>query len=255
MTKWGRGIALILAGALAGFLAGLFGVGGGLIVVPALMTILGMDQRRAAATSLVAIAPAAVVGAISYGSRGQLSLIAAVCLIAGSLVGARIGVRLLHWISARVLPWLFVGFIVLVFISQQIVLPVRESEVHINVVNAIILALVGLLAGILSGLIGVGGGLVVVPGMQIALGVGDLLARGTSLAMMIPTTLMGTWANLKRGNVDIQAGLSVGIVAAICSPLGVATAAHLSVRAGAIAFYAFLVFAAVSVLYRGRSHK
>ena len=61
---------VLLTGAAAGFLAGLFGVGGGLVIVPALMAALGMDQRRAAATSLAAIVLTAAVGSVSYGLRG-----------------------------------------------------------------------------------------------------------------------------------------------------------------------------------------
>ena len=62
---------VLLTGAGAGFLSGLFGVGGGLVIVPALMTVLGMSQRRAAATSLAAIVLTAAVGSVSYGLRGR----------------------------------------------------------------------------------------------------------------------------------------------------------------------------------------
>ncbi|WP_338063928.1 sulfite exporter TauE/SafE family protein [Actinomyces ruminis] len=100
--------AIVLMGLGAGFLAGLFGVGGGLVIVPALMAFAGMDQRHAAATSLVAIVPTSIVGAVSYGVQGQVSLVAAVFLIIGSLIGAQIGVRLLRTLPARILPWIFV---------------------------------------------------------------------------------------------------------------------------------------------------
>ena len=85
-----RRTGLVLAtGVCAGFLSGLFGVGGGLVIVPALMSVLGMSQRRAAATSLAAIVLTAVTGSASYGIRGEVSLPAAGLLVVGALVGAQ----------------------------------------------------------------------------------------------------------------------------------------------------------------------
>ena len=81
---------VLLTGAGAGFLSGLFGVGGGLVIVPALMTVLGMSQRRAAATSLAAIVLTAAVGSVSYGARGEVSLLAAGLLVVGALVGSAV---------------------------------------------------------------------------------------------------------------------------------------------------------------------
>ena len=57
-----RILLVVVTGVGAGFLSGLFGVGGGLVIVPALMAVLGMDQRRASATSLAAIIVTAAVG-------------------------------------------------------------------------------------------------------------------------------------------------------------------------------------------------
>ena len=69
-----RRILLVIAtGVGAGFLSGLFGVGGGLVIVPALMAVLGMDQRRASATSLAAIIVTAAVGSGNYALHGEVS--------------------------------------------------------------------------------------------------------------------------------------------------------------------------------------
>ena len=75
-----RTFALVAIGVVAGLLSGLFGVGGGVVVVPALMAFAHMDQRRASATSLVAIAPAAVVGAATYAVQGEVHWLAALTL-------------------------------------------------------------------------------------------------------------------------------------------------------------------------------
>ena len=60
-------LVLVATGLVGGLFSGLFGVGGGVLMVPLLLWWSGMDQRRANATSLLAITPAAIVGAVSYG--------------------------------------------------------------------------------------------------------------------------------------------------------------------------------------------
>lgn len=244
--------AIVLMGLGAGFLAGLFGVGGGLVIVPALMAFAGMDQRHAAATSLVAIVPTSIVGAVSYGVQGQVSLVAAVFLIGGSLTGAQIGVRLLRTLPARILPWIFVAFAVFVIISQQIMVPVRDAGLTLTPASGAALIGVGLVAGVLSGLVGVGGGAVIVPGAQLAVGVGDLLARGTSLVVMLPTALSGTITNLRHGIADLRVGVVVGVASATASPLGSVVAGLVSPRTGSVLFNLFLVYVIVSTLLRAR---
>lgn len=250
-SRTARLLVLIAIGVVAGVLSGLFGVGGGVIVVPALMAFLHLDQRSASASSLVAIAPAAVVGAITYAAQGEVHWLAALTLAIGSVIGAPIGARLLRLISLRVLPWVFVAFIVVVLVSLFANTPTRTGDVHFGVGEALVLLGIGLLSGVLSGLVGVGGGVVIVPGLELALGAGDLLAKGTSLLTMIPTAVSGTVANLRRGAVDLRVGLTVGITAAVCSPAGAALARVVDPRVGTWLFAAFLVVVAVIVVRRG----
>lgn len=227
---------VLLTGAGAGFLSGLFGVGGGLVIVPALMTVLGMSQRRAAATSLAAIVLTAAVGSVSYGARGEVSLLAAGLLVVGALVGAQAGVLALRRLPEWTLPWIFIGFAVLVVVSMRLRAPVREAALVLDGPRAAALIVVGVVAGILSGLVGVGGGAVIVPGLELLVGVGDLLARGTSLLVMIPTAVTGTWANLRHGVVDLRPGLVVGLGAVLAAPGGAAAAARISPATGTLLF-------------------
>ncbi|WP_390881928.1 sulfite exporter TauE/SafE family protein [Actinomyces radicidentis] len=248
-------LLVLVTGLAAGFLSGLFGVGGGLVIVPALMSVLGMSQRRAAATSLAAIVLTAAVGTSSYALRGEVSLVAAVLLVLGSLVGAQIGTWLLRRLPARVLPWIFVAFAVFVIVSQQLQVPVREAGLVLDPVRGVGLVAVGLLAGILSGLVGVGGGSVIVPGLELIVGVGDLLARGTSLLVMIPTAIMGTWSNARHGVVDLRAGLIVGVGAAVAAPLGTMTAAAISPATGSLLFSLFLVCVVLNTLRKEQQRR
>ena len=242
---------VLLTGAGAGFLSGLFGVGGGLVIVPALMTVLGMSQRRAAATSLAAIVLTAAVGSVSYGARGEVSLLAAGLLV----VGAQAGVLALRRLPEWTLPWIFIGFAVLVVVSMRLRAPVREAALVLDGPRAAALIVVGVVAGILSGLVGVGGGAVIVPGLELLVGVGDLLARGTSLLVMIPTAVTGTWANLRHGVVDLRPGLVVGLGAVLAAPGGAAAAARISPATGTLLFDLFLLGVVVSTLRRERARR
>lgn len=242
---------VLLTGAGAGFLSGLFGVGGGLVIVPALMTVLGMSQRRAAATSLAAIVLTAAVGSVSYGARGEVSLLAAGLLV----VGAQAGVLALRRLPEWTLPWIFIGFAVLVVVSMRLRAPVREAALVLDGPRAAALIVVGVVAGILSGLVGVGGGAVIVPGLELLVGVGDLLARGTSLLVMIPTAATGTWANLRHGVVDLRPGLVVGLGAVLAAPGGAAAAARISPATGTLLFDLFLLGVVVSTLRRERARR
>ena len=89
--------ALLLAGIglAAGVLSGLFGVGGGIVLVPALVLLAAMSQQRASASSLAAIVPIAAVGAVIFGGADSVDLPAAAILIVGSLIGVQIGARLM----------------------------------------------------------------------------------------------------------------------------------------------------------------
>lgn len=251
----GTSLLVLVTGLAAGFLSGFLGVGGGLVIVPALMSVLGMSQRRAAATSLAAIVLTAAVGTTSYALRGEVSLVAAVLLVLGSLVGAQIGTWLLRRLPARVLPWIFVAFALFVIVSQQLQVPVRGAALVLDPARGAGLVGVGLLAGVLSGLVGVGGGSVIVPGLELIVGVGDLLARGTSLLVMIPTAITGTWSNARHGVVDLRAGLVVGVGAAVAAPLGTMTAAAISPSTGNVLFSLFLVCVVLNALRKERQRR
>lgn len=88
------GLALSI-GLLAGFASGLVGVGGGIVMVPLLLALLGATQHEAHATSLAAIVLIAGVGAAAFGSAGEVRFEAAVPLAVGGLVGAPVGARVM----------------------------------------------------------------------------------------------------------------------------------------------------------------
>jgi uncharacterized membrane protein YfcA len=112
--------ALLLAaiGLGAGVLSGLFGVGGGIILVPALALLAGMAQQRASATSLAAIVPIAAVGALVFGRAESVDLAAALVLAAGSVVGVQAGTWLMPKVGDERLRIGFAIFMVAVALTM-----------------------------------------------------------------------------------------------------------------------------------------
>jgi len=112
--------ALVLAGvlgAVAGVLAGLFGIGGGILFVPTLTLVLGLTQIHAEATSLLAILPAAAVGAWRQERYGNVRWRPALIIGVASVVGVEVGVQLAEALPEDVLRRLF-GVLMLVTAAQ-----------------------------------------------------------------------------------------------------------------------------------------
>jgi uncharacterized membrane protein YfcA len=228
-------VLLALVGLAAGVLSGMFGIGGGTVIVPTLVW-LGLSQRQAAATSLAAIVPTAAAAAIGYIVSGHIDWIAAGLLALGVVAGARIGSALLSRLPETVLRWSFVAFLVLVAASQFLFVPQRDSTIALTVPLGIAVVGLGVVTGILSGILGVGGGVVVVPSLSFLFGASDLIARGTSLVMMIPGAATGTFANWRKHLVDLRAGLLIGLPAIVATPLGAWCAEALSPRLNSVLF-------------------
>ncbi|MET0295976.1 MAG: sulfite exporter TauE/SafE family protein [Microbacterium sp.] len=251
-------ISCLAIGLAAGLLSGLFGVGGGTVIVPLLVLGLGFDQRLAAGTSLGAIVPTATVGVISYAAHDSVAWIPALILAAGAVIGAQIGTWLLPKMPITALRWGFVGFLAVVIVSLFIIIPSRDAGLPVTVVTVIGLVVLGLITGVLAGLLGVGGGVVVVPVLMLLFGASDLIAKGTSLLMMIPTAISGTVGNIRRSNVDLVAAALVGGAACTTTALGAWIATIVDPVLGNILFAAFLVVIAVQMALkaiRGRKKR
>lgn len=251
----GQWAGLVGLGLVAGFLSGMFGVGGGILIVPGLLLVLKFPQKLASGTSLAAILPLATVGVISYAARDQVSWIAALLVAVGSIVGARIGTRLLARIPNRPLQVGFAVFIAVVIVSLFFAAPDRSAMLEITWLSGIGLVVVGLLTGMLSGLLGVGGGVIIVPALMLLFGASDLVAKGTSLLVMIPTSLVGTISNFQVKNVDVAAGMTIGLSACVTTLLGSITAAAVSSTVANICFAIFLAFVAAQMLWKALRSK
>lgn len=232
-------IVLIVVGMLVGVLSGMFGIGGGTVIVPALVW-LGLSQRNAAATSMLAIVPTSISGVISYATGGHVDWLAAALLFCGMFIGGQIGSWLLSRLPELVLRWIFVAFLVFVVINQVSFVPSRDHQIVMTVATGVCLALLGVVIGMLAGLLGIGGGALAVPALSMLFGASDLIARGTSLLAMFPNSITTSVANLKRRLVHVKAALIIGLVAAVTAPFGTWIAGAVSPRVGSILFACYL---------------
>jgi len=234
-------LTFVAIGLASGFMSGLFGVGGGTVIVPLLVGIALFSQKLASGTSGASIIITAAVGVISYALHGQVDWIAGILLAAGGIVGAQLGAHLLHVIRENIVRWIFIVFLACMVVMMFLVVPERGATVDMHVGTGIALVALGVVTGILSGLIGVGGGVIVVPAMMFLFGSSDLVAKGTSLLMMIPTTISGAIRNARNKNIDLVAAGTVGLATLITTPLGVLLAAHISPFVANILFAIFLL--------------
>ncbi|MCP2263387.1 sulfite exporter TauE/SafE family protein [Promicromonospora thailandica] len=237
-----------LVGVVGGAFSGLFGLGGGIVMVPLLTSLGGLTQRRASAYSLAAILPAAIVGSIPYLTHRAVDLVAAGLLVVGSVVGAVVGARLLARVPETLLRWLFVGVLVAGIVRSLLdgfgePPSVDSAEGLPSLLDGTGMVGLGLVMGIASGLLGIGGGQLAVPGLSALFDFAPALAKGTSLVAMIPTAVSGTWVNARNRLVHLRTAAIIGLVASVFSFGGASLSVVLPDRVASVAFAALLVFA------------
>lgn len=246
---------VVMVGLVAGFLSGLFGVGGGILIVPALVLLLAFDQRRAHGTSLAAVLPIAISSLLSYALEDKVDWSVGALLAAGAVAGAVIGTQILDRLPHDVLAVAFS----LLLAATAIRLLFDHSEGTgrdaLSVVSVILFLIVGLVTGILAGLLGVGGGIFVVPAMVVGFGIPAVVAKGTSLFMIVPTSIMGTWRNRKKGNADLRAAVVLGLAGIVSAFLAGQLSVGMSEKTSNILFSILLLFVAVRMMWQVLSQR
>lgn len=248
---WGP---VVVAGLVAGFTSGLFGVGGGIVVVPALTLLARFPAKLATGTSLTAIVPISMAGAVGYAAAGEVDGAYAVLVAVGALAGAVVGTRWLAAISGPALQLLFAG-LMLVTAVRLVLGDEADGAGRADLSPAVVAGLLalGLAAGILAGLFGVGGGIVVVPALTIAFGMPLVLAKGTSLAVIIPTAVMGTLRNRRTGLTALRPGLVVGLAGVVSALAASQLSLDLDPEVSALLFAVLLVVVAVRLAVTART--
>jgi uncharacterized membrane protein YfcA len=222
-------------------MSGVFGVGGGLLLVPALIYVLGYDQRLAHGTSLAAILPIAFASLMTYIGTDNVDWAVAGWIAIGAIGGAVIGTKLLKVLPVKVIA---IAFIVMLVLTAARLLMSFEAvgREDLSLVLALQLVALGLVSGTLAGLLGVGGGVIMVPAMILLFQMPPVIAKGTSVAVIIPTALMGTWRNRRNDNTDIKAGLALGVAGMLAAVAGGLIASKMDPNLSNLLFAILLIF-------------
>ncbi len=253
-------LMIVALGGLVGFLSGMFGVGGGFLTTP-LLIFYGIPPAIAVASSSAQVAGASVSGAFSYYQRRQVDVKMGAVLVAGGMVGSVIGSYLFTWLKSlgqidvtiNLIYVLTLGSIGGLMLNESwrslkqtqsgapratrlrrhhpliAALPMKmrfpRSGVYLSPIAPF---LVGLCVGILTVIMGVGGGFIMVPAMLYLLGMAAGIVVGTSLFQIVFVTAIATILHASRSHtVDIPLALLLLVGGVIGAQLGARAAQRL----------------------------
>lgn len=250
-------LGLLVAGALAGLIAGLLGVGGGIVMVPAMalaFQLLGFDagvyHHVAVGTSLAVIIATGTTSARAHHGRDAVMIDVVKLWAPFIIVASLIGGLMARWYSGDVLRIIF--GVVALFVALNVVLPVQQKLMAHLSESARTHRIVAAFVGYISALMGIGGGSLSVPTLA-AFGNPMHKAVGTGAALGVLLAIPGAagfvvsgWSVDGRppfsfGYVNIPALLLIGVVASSIAPLGAALAHKLDQKQLKRAFAVFLL--------------
>lgn len=240
-------------GLVAGGLGGALGLGGGFLVVPALNSLMGLEPRKSIGTSSFVVLATSASAVCSYIYEGLTSFRAAAAIGVTAIVSARIGATMTNKVKPKTLKkgfgaWLMIVS-VLIFAKAMKLLPVTSSVSHAGATAAIFpLSAVGIASGMISGLLGVGGGTVLVPVLALFFAFPQSEAQGSALLAMLFPSVVSTSTHWSKGNVDREL-VAFAIFGALLGGFGGGSiAAILPERALRMIFAAVLSMVAVKYI-------
>lgn len=226
-------------GLVVGVLIGCIGIGG-VLLVPSLTYIVGMDVHVAIASCIFSYLFSGAVGAIEFARRGSIQWSMSGWLCAGAIPGAFLGAATVSVVPGNVLELIIASFIL--FSGANALAKQREDTTPRHSLKAGQLALIGIITGYGSAMSGTGGPLVLVP-MLVWLQVPVLTAIGLSQVIQVPVAALATAGNLTFGQIDFVVGAAIAVVLM----LGVAVGVRLAHRVPAPLLRKFVAFVLISV--------
>lgn len=225
---------------MAGTLGAMVGLGGGAIMFPAIQFLLAYDLVIAVGTTLFAVIFTSVSAALGHFKAGNIRLKSALWVGLGGLCGVLLGSYIFkQYLSSgldilKILLGFFfalISFRLGMEIYQEIVNqanPHQEEKPKKIRDSFLALLTLGFFSGSLTGMIGLGGGFILTPGIMYICGVAPHVAVGTTMLAMLPMALSGGLIKLFQGYVNLPAGIILGIGTALGAQLGVKLSARIS---------------------------
>lgn len=237
-------------GLLLGGVGGIFGIGGGLIAIPVLIWLFGMNQQLAQGTALVMIAPNVLLGFWRYKQRNPIEMKSALILGAASIVSTYVTAKFAANIGSEDLRIAFACFLIglAVYLGYGLVKKGKADAGH-KILPDWCLGMLGVVSGLFSGLFTVGGGLVVAPMLTKYFGIKrQTTAQGLALATVTPGAVVALYAYATAGKVDWATGLPLAVGGLISISWGVALAHALPEKYLRLLF-CFLIIATAVTLF------
>ena len=208
----------LLAGAAIGFMGGVLGIGGGLLAIPLLGLIFGMDQQMAQGTSLVMVLPAIMLTVRKYNQHERIDLKAVAVAATSSIIFTWLGARLALGVDATLLRRIYAVFIlgIAVFYLVQVRRHGRRasptpSRTATRQLHPLWYLPIGCLAGVTGGVFGVGGSVVAVPLLTTLYGLSQTRAQAVGLSMVIPGTVVALATYASHGQADWLMGVPMAL--------------------------------------------
>ena len=246
------GMALAL---LVGLSLGLLGGGGSILTVPLFVYVLGFEAKQAIAMSLAVVGATGLVGAVRHGQIGNLNLRVALIFGPVAMVGTYLGARLSVFFSgtAQLVLFAVVMLAAAIFMLRdpQAEGGSRESVVAHPVALLTLVVVEGLVVGVLTGLVGVGGGFLIVPALLL-LGLPMKQAVGTSLLVIALKSFAGFAGYLPQVEVNWEFIAGFTAMAIVGIWIGAHVVQFVSQRVLRRTFAILLFVMAVAILYENR---
>ncbi len=217
-------IALVIA-ALIGLSLGLLGSGGSIITLPVLVYVAHIPAQQAVGMSLVIVGGTSALGTLLNLRQGAFDWRAATFFSVSGMIGALIGAKFTHLISAVMLMFLFGVLMLIVGIRM---LRSGEAKAIAHECRPVRCLAIGFAVGMLTGFLGVGGGFLILPALVMFAGLEMKPAIGTSLAIIAINCLGGLIGQLRYVNFDWRLTLGFLLLAMAGMFVGVALTKQLS---------------------------
>jgi len=239
-------------GGVSGLLGGLFGVGGGFLVIPLLGIILSMHQQMAQGTALVMVVPNVLFAFWRYRQRFGIDLRMAATIAASALVTTYPTARLATGLDPHGLRLAFAAF--LAGLAATIAYQAWRGPLTVAARPPLAwgwTAIVGGLGGVVSGFFGVGGAFIAPPLLTAFFGVRQVEAQGLGLALVTPAAIIALITYAEAGQVDWLVGIPMGLGGIAAISTGVAFASRLPGRRMRLSFCGLLLVTAVLLALQG----
>ena len=238
-------IKLFLIGLIGGLLSGILGIGGGIVFVPLLTYFTKEDFKINTGISSLAIVFVASASAVSYLVNGIEISSYVLYLIIGAVIGGYLGSRISKFITSKNLQRMF--SVLLLFAAYRMFFVTNFSSRFEE--NILLYILIGILSGLGSGLLGIGGGIIRIPLLIFFGGIGNLAAQGVSLITAIPSSVAAIIPKLRDREL-IKRGIIIGIFGIVGSIIGSNIAFVLPQKTLNYSFATFLVLVSINMFFK-----